>query len=414
MSNPRTSPGRLGEIRFINEATPGATIASPSSFWSSSYKKQHAFDIQAQLKKNSEDDPSMQTHFMVDPVRLLTNKGGSLSWKCFLTGLAQTAADTTPVTSDDLGLLLKTAFGGGETLGTTTTVAAPGTGTGATTPIVVASAAGLTVGGAVCISGECRRIVGISGTNVTLDMDLSTAPPASTLCIAAATYYPKQTGMVDLSDAGHVTLAALFRGYDVDDQWQVRGGFPEIDLVDIGPNKIPKLQVNLHAMDWDLVSGVAVGSVFSEGAAPAQLNSGLYLANQGTVTLTQLHVKAIDIKLGLKPDEIMSPTAQQGILGHAVFGGRTQVNFEAFFRAQLNTDFEAGTKKYGGLQIGRPSTSQGAILISFPQLVIDETPTRGGSGATGSQVKAHADAGPLLSTSDLAGARFAIHRFPHL
>ncbi len=411
MALPRTAPGRLGEIRFFAESTPAATIADPSTYWAGSYKKVRAWDFAEQLKKMAEADPAMQTSPFNDPAPILLGKGGTASFKCHMTGLSPSFASGTATLQDDLGLLLANALGG-EDLNTSGTVGV-NTGVGATTTITctAGTGAGLTAGSAVRIGTEMRRVVSVSGENLTLDQDLTSAPAQSTAIAASASYYLDESALVDLSDSGHDTLAVLFRGYDSEDQWQMRGVWPSIELSDLGSNKGPKLDVTLNPQDWELVTGVAVGAAFTEQNPTAQVNSGLYLNLQNatessrTKTINQIHTKNLTIKLGLKATAYESPTGVQGVVGHMVLDGRTEVEFETNYDSQWNVWFEAGNFFYAGYQLGS------SVLITFPALRIAETPERTGTGMTGIKVKLYADNGPT-TTTELTKSRFAIHRFP--
>lgn len=412
MALPRTAPGRLGEIRFFAEATPGATITTPSTYWAGSYKKVRAWDFAAQLKKLSETDPAMQTSPFIDPAPIMLGKGGSASFKCHLTGLSPSYASGTATLIDDLGLILVNAMGG-EDLNTSGSVGVA-SGVGATAAMITTAgtAAGLTAGSAVRVGTEMRRIVSISSENVTLDMDLTSAPASTTAVAASASYYLDESALVDLSDSGHDTLAVLFRGYDSEDQWQMRGVFPTIELSDLGASKPPKLEVTCNILDWELVSSVAVGAAFTEQNPTAQVNSGLYLNVQSTTessrtkTINAIHTKNLSIKLGLKATPLESPTGQQGVVGHMVLGdSSTELEFETTYDSQWNVWYEAGTPLYAGYQLGT------SVLITFPMLYISETPERAGAGMTSIKVKLKATNGPT-TTTELTRSRVAIHRFP--
>ena len=407
MAAPRTAPVRYGEIRVKKETTAGEAIGTASTYWAASPQQIKAWDVSLGLKKVSEDDPSLALNAYEDRPRILLGKRGTLGFKSFLSGLAATEADTVAVTQDPLGLLLQAAMGG-EQLDTTTTVDGTNTGTGtAAAPLKVVSGAGLTIGGAIRVAGELRRIVNKSGNNLTLDMALTAAPTSGNVA-AAATYFLKEDALVNLSDADHITLAALFRGYDAEDQWQLRGGFPAMELGNLGENKTPHCQWTLHSQAWELVTGVAAPSAFTEGPNPVQVNAGCYVNTVGTETRNYIHVAGIDIKLGLKVDELTSPAAENGVVGHAVFGGRSSVEVEFYYDSEWNVAYEAGTQKYLGYQIGT------AVLISCPALYLDETPERGGSAAATAKAKFHANnagAAPSSAT-ELGRSRISIHRFP--
>lgn len=406
MAIPTTAPGRVGEVRFKKETvgSPAAAISDPATYWAASPKKVRAFDVDVgSLKYESEDDQAIQVNAFGDPAKFLTAKGGAMPFKIYMPGLNQTAADATLVTQDDIGDLLTSALGG-VLHGTSTTVAAA-SGPGATTPLKVASAGTFAIGAALMVNGEARRITAISGTDLTLDQDLSSTPSLGTLVKAASTYFPDQDMLGDLNDAGHQTLAMLFRGYHPEDQYQARGCFPEIEFASLGSGKIAQLEVTPHILGWELVTGVAIGTLATEAAPPAQINSGLYMRPSGTVTPNKVYAKSVDIKLGLKPEPIEAPSGENGVIGHIVTGGRTTLSFEAPYDSEWNIGYEARTVYVAGYQIGT------GVLISLPNLTVDMTPERvGGQSNTGIKVSMHAD-WVSGGTTDLARARFAIHRF---
>jgi hypothetical protein len=402
---PVTAPARVGEIRFKQETTANEAIATPSTYWAATPKKVKAWDVKDALTRIAEDDPSMVLRSLEDRQRLLLAKEGTLGWRCWLTGLTA----STPA-QDDLGLALKGALGGESLGGASTTVDAANTGAGATAPLKVTSATGMVAGSALKIVStsrtELRRIVSISGTDITLDHDLAAVYTSGTI-YQAATYYPDPDALENLNDSGHITFAVLWRGAHSEEQKQARGCFLGVELADLGVNRRPKLDFTAYPQDWDYVSSVAALSAWTEASSPNQVNSGLYIQNQGTATNNVIHTMALDVKLGLPVERIMSPVGENGVMGHTAFGGRTSLEFETFFDVSDWFDkFEAGTKLLAGYQIGND------VLISFPQLSIDEAPEPVGAGAEVRRVKVkmHADEGPV-TTTDLTRARFAIHRF---
>lgn len=407
MAAPSTSPARVGEVRFIKETvgSANAAIATPSTFWAASPKKVKAWDIKSGNTRDAEDDPSMVLHAMEDRQRLLLAKKAAMGFKCWFTGLTP----TTPA-QDDLGLLLAGALGG-ESLGpASTTITGANAGAGATAPLAVTLGTGILAGQAIKVVSatrtEIRRVVSVAANNITLDQDLAGVYTSGTV-LASATYYPLTGPLTDLNDAGHFTFATLFRGANAAEQLQSRGVFFGIEIADVGVNKRPKFDVSCQGQDWDYVSGVAALSPFTEPAAPNQVNNGLYLNAQGTVTNNIVPVSEIDIKLGMTVEPQMSPNGENGVIGHLAFGFRTTIEFTTYFAVSTWGDaFEAGTKFVGGYVLGNNG------LISFPQLTIDEYPEAVGAGAQprGVKVKMHADNGPVV-TNDLTLAKFALHRF---
>lgn len=402
---PSTVPARQGEVRFKQETVADEAIAVPATTWAASPKKLKAWDIKSGNTRDAEDDPSLVLHALEDRPRLLLAKKAMMGFKCWLTGLTP----TTPA-QDDLGLLLKGALGG-ESLGpASTTIDVTNTGAGATVALKLTTAAGMSAGQAIKVVSasrtELRRIASISGVNVTLDQDLAAVYTSGTV-YGSATYYPNSAPLYDLNDAGHFTFATLFRGAHAAEQLQSRGVFFGIELADVGGNKRPKLDVSCNGQDWDYVSGIAALAAFTEPAAPNQVNNGLYLNAQGTVTNNIVPVSEIDIKLGMTVEPQMSPNGENGVIGHLVIGFRTTIEFTTYFAVSTWGDaYEAGTKFVGGYVMGNN------CLISLPQLTIDEYPEAVGAGnqPRGVKVKMHADNGPVI-TSDLTLAKFALHRF---
>lgn len=398
-----TAPSRTGEVIFKAETTANAEIASAATYWADAPKALRAWDADVtQLKYTSERDPSLQPRAFAHPANLLLTKGGTFPFKTHLHGLNAAGAAGTAVEQDNLGLLLKTALGG-ENLGTTRAV---NTGSSTTTTVLVAATTGLVVGGAVMINGEARIIKTVdANTSIVLDMALSAAPNPGDLIKAAATYYIDESALVDLADSDHDTLAVLFRGYHSEDQWQMRGAFPQIELANLGPGKSPHLQVTMHPQDWELVTGVAAGTAPTERAPAVQKGGGFYYGTVGATTKNVPTVKSIDIKLGLTPEPVPSPDGSQGVVGHIVLGGDTTLDVEFLYDADYNIAYEAKTNKFAGYQMGL------GVMISFPSLYIDDTPERTAEGATGAKVRFHATEN-ATTTTDLLASRFAIHRFP--
>lgn len=417
MASPRTAAARRGEIRFKQESTAGEAIANPTTYWAASPKKVKAWDAVPNIGQKSEANPSLALHPLEHLPNIMLQKVPSLGFKAHLAGLDQTATNSVAVTQDDLGLLLK-AWLGGQTLGTTTTVDGANTGAGATAALKVTSAAGLSVGQMIYVvaTGEARVIVAKATNDLTLDMDLSSAP-TSGLVVAAETTYPDSAILADMSHASRIYLAALFRGDDVEDQHQFRGCCVGAELSNIGPSKPAMLDVTMYPLDAEMLSSAAVaaGTPFAAPIPAPQIGaaSGLYLTSVGTTRVVE-HTRSIDIKLGIKPEPYESPAGVQGVAGHAAFGGQTTIEFEAPYDQRWSDFYTAVTPLIAGYLIGTCTTKAGAVGISFGRTYIDDYPERvGGQSYTGAKVKMHADL-RAVTTNDLTQARFAIHRFPHL
>lgn len=402
---PVTATSRQGEFRFKQETVANEAIATPSTFWAASPKKIKVWGVKPPMGYDVEDDPSLVLHSHEDRARLLLAKNPAQEFMCWLTGLSAAAP-----AQDDLGLLLKGALGGESVGPAATAVDATNAGTGATSNLKVTTTAGVTVGQACKIVTANQTFLRVikaipSGTTLTLDQDLDAVYTSGTVYFSL-TNFPNPAPLYDLNDAGHLTFATLWRAAHSEEQIQARGVFFGIELADIGAKKRAKLAVKAPGQDYDYVSGVAVGTSFSEPQAPVQVKNGLYINPQGTVTLNNIHTSDIDIKLGLELLALPSPHGENGVHGHLVLGGRTTLEFTTYFDVDWFNWFESRQAFYAGYQIGH------SALISFPQLTIDEAPEPVGEGANprGVRVKMHADIGPLTS-SELTKARFALHRF---
>jgi hypothetical protein len=406
MAAPTTAAARVGEVRFRLESTPGAAIADPATYFSTSPSVVRAYDCAPEsLDYLNEENPALQPSAFAMPNKLLLTKAGTFPFKIKLPGLNQAAVSGTPVTQDPIGLLLKCAFGG-ESLGTSRAVgAASGTGTVAS-PLVVNIATGLNVGDAIMIDGEARRIVSVSGTNLVLDQALSAAPALSTLIKAAANYYIDESALTNLADADHDTLAVLWRGAHADDQMVMRGCWVTVEPENLTPGQVPTLSVVMHPTGWEQVTGVAVGTVATEAAPPVQKDSGLYLNEAGTESLNRPHVRSFNIKLGMAPVACPSPQAENGVEGHVCVGGAATVDFEAYYDGDWFDKFTDLQSCVGGYQIGE------GILFSFPNLRPTAWPKRvGGQATVGAAVSFHADNGSL--STDAGKSRISIHRFAY-
>lgn len=410
----RSAPSRVGEVRFKLETVAGEAIGTASTFWAASPKLRYAWDVSAKLNTAMMDDPSLRMRAFEDPKRIALAKECGISFKTMLDGLAsQTAADTVAITSDDLGGLLKGAFGG-QSLGTSHSVDPTNTGLGSTAPLKLVAATGLAIGDALYVvtTNEMRRIVNVSGVNVTLDMNLS-AIPTTGLAVACDTSYLDQDSLCDMSNGGHLTFAGLFRGYDAEDQFQIRGGFPSVELGDIGAKKAAHLAIDLHGIGGEFVTGVAVGTRFTQATVPPQKGGGLYLTTIGT-TRRYIETSSIDIKLGIKAEAYESPTGEEGIANHGTFSGRTTVEFETLMDTEWWIAQEAGTEYFAGYHT-RCATGVGGWGLSFGRLILTDPPERVGGGATFTRVKCkfHADEAAAGAT-DLALSRVSLHRYPKL
>lgn len=418
MAAPRTSPHRLGEVKLRAETTAGESIADPVTYWANASAKQYkAWELDiSNLKKGSEVDPAMQTTPFAAPPNILNVKAPcSISWMQRLIGLG----NSTPA-QDNLGLLLVTALGGESLGGAATTVDPANTGAGATVALKVVSAANIVAGQAILvqISGEwyARKVVSKSSNDLTLDQDLPSVPSSGATVRESATYYYDRSALTDLSDSGHDTFAVLARFYDSEDRWQMRGGTPQLELVDLGmPGTFPKLKVTMHGMDFDepdyssssALANVAVGASFSETNPTAQRNSGLYCDPAGTVVVNPRHTKSVSVRLGLVPQPQVSPSGQQGVIGHYFDGARVELEFELLnYDDEWRARYYTQTAHYAGLQLGA------GLLLTFGQLYIDEMPERIGSAGspTGVRVKMHSDLGSVV-TNELTESPLAIHRF---
>lgn len=399
----RSAAARIGEVKFKQETVAGEAIGTASTYWAATPYQIRAHDIDISgLKTGSLPDPSVQSDAFADPINLLVAKTQVVKFKALLTKLAA----TTPA-QDPLGRLLTAAMGAQSLGPALTTVDATNTGAGATAPLKVTSTASFAAGQAIKTNGYLRRIVSISSPNLTLDHDLPAVYTSGNVQ-GSQTNYLSQLPIIDIGDAGHISHAFLFRGLDAADQWQMRGGFPEIELLDLGKKDgPPKVGVTLMGLDWEKVASVAVGAAFTEPNPASQVGTGWYYNQTGTVTNNTIPARNFAVKLGLKVEALESPLGAQGIQGYAVNVGRTEVEFEVLpdQAAALHTAWAAQTLYVGcGLQLGAD------VLISFPQLVIDEEPSRVGGGSLYWKIKMHANNGPT-TTNELTKSRVAIHRF---
>lgn len=399
-----TAPGRQGELRFRQETVAGEAIAAPSTYWVAGLcQRLRSWDWDfSDLKYNSIADPSVQSRYLRNPARIMTAKGGSVKCKAFLTALNQTAATGVTVTQDSLGLLLQAAWGG-QQRGVSRAITAGST----TTVINVANTNGLVVGLGVLINGEARRITVVTtNTSITLDMALTSAPGASDLIKAALTVYPDPDYLADIGDAGRISLACLLRGSG-EDQYQLRGVYPQVEIESVKPGGEVTLAITLHCMDWEIVTGTTADIAPTEGTVAIARAGGLYWQTLETTTKNTVHTKDIAVKLGMSPQPIESPVATQGVAGFVVVGGEpTTVETTVMYDDDWHDWYEAQTAKYAGLQFST------AALLSLPCCYQDQTPVREADGPTGGKIAFHANEATGSGSTDLEYARFALHRLP--
>jgi len=413
MAVPTTTIAGRGEMIFKQETTACAAIADPTTYWAATPKPLRAWDVDLSgLKYKSEKDPALRPFAWMRSAQIMMAKEQAIKAKCWLHGLNQTGAYGTAVTQDNFGMMLLSAMGG-ESLGTTRYCAAGSS----PTVVKVDSATGLSAGQAVYINHEARQILSISGVDLTLDMALSASPSASDLCYASATYYLEADHLSNLADANHTTLACLYRGYAATDQWQMRGVVPEIELSDIAPGKPATVELNLLGQDWENVTGPSWGVAPTEAPPPVQVSStaGLYYQTVGVTTKNFVHCRSLAIKLNQKRVALESPSGNQGIIGHACFGDAyPSIEWEDAFSVDYETAYEAQTNKFFGYQLGKSTTSLGAVLITGQCLYLEDSPHA--SSKNGERVVK-----PKFFASRHATAAYdpirspiAIHRFPKL
>ena len=203
------------------------------------------------VKVQEFDDAIQANHLGLTTAQYPTVKGGSFTFRTMIhTGTKAfdgTGGDSNP-TSCYAQKLLESYFGVAASAAFTGTTVAAASGAGNTAPLKVASASNLAVGMAIFVgavdgsAGEVRFITTISGTDITLDQDLSAANYVENSIVYGAFNfsptlgaYAKQLYLSHIMD-GHADLLVRFavgrRDHDlVDDQGFV-GGWHELEKVE--------------------------------------------------------------------------------------------------------------------------------------------------------------------------------------
>lgn len=277
-------------------------------------------------------------------------KRPSIGWEMNLPVMGGAAGDgvASKAKADAVALrAMYLALGGIDEANVGTTVSAGSS----VTDFTVASAAGLTKGGAygwVNSAGrmEAREVGALSGSDVTARIAHSAGPGAGVI-YGATTVYPTedQQASWQVKHYGvHTTDRKLFRGLQVDSMAMA------FDFEDLA-----RLTVQLSGADWDLSS--AASSAFNTGIIPlgslsnfqeiAAYDSEVIATPVATSTRTVLDVAAFGFNFAIAYINAPSPSGTNGILRKR--RNRTPPSFEitwnvyaeteAWYTAAQNRDF---------------------------------------------------------------------------
>lgn len=246
--------------------------------------------------------------------------------------------DTDP-TDTYLKELIDNFMGGVPTTLTGTTIAAPGTAAGRTAPIVVTSAAGMAVGMGLLIgavggsAAEIRFIEGISGTNITLDQDLSAANRVTGSVIYGAFNWSPELNTYSEYIAFNVERDGNSRMY-----WPSR--VTEMDLAKVAAKDGVRMRFGFLSDNW--TDGVTPSATPTDSfrANTALIGVGSPFSwNRSTVVVTEFNCK-----LGIKHEEQQASSGDRGRQGFESTEFMGEGSFtEYFLNSRFTSDYKSAT-----------------------------------------------------------------------
>lgn len=351
------------------------------------------------------DNPEIRPTVASETPIILGNKNGSkVTWSEFMKSTGVAAGNATrAVASKRINWLLKHCFGG-VNYQTGTTVGVGST----TTNIVVASSAGLVVGGGVMINGEARVVATIAdATHFTPDVAFNTAPSNTDVVYAAATYSFDETAAVS-------TFAAELLGAQ-DGYMRALGCAADLKFADLGPNQHPKFVFEAIATDWitfATASAITASTTvtFDNTASPVTMGSagGLFLTAASGTTRTLINCSALAIDPGIKIEAIPSISGTQGVQAFARTESAPTVSLTLNpYSNDWVTGFSARTAYKLILQIG--STAGNTVMIECSNLYL-EVPEEGAvANQVAMNLKFRARGGRPSTASRVARAAIRVH-----
>src|SRR3990172_1367508 len=209
--------------------------------------------LKLELMNPLETPGILQPHLDGYPSKVFMPKSAKAGFACNLAGQNRSVTGANSTTPND-SIPLIVVFGA-ESRGAGTTINDAGA---TTTVFIVASASGLSQGGAIALATgtggamECREIKTISSNTVTLKLALSSAPANGSQVYGCWTYY---LAAIDGGTAVSVQLAC--EGQDDNDRWLLKGGqIASAPKLDVAPGTIPKLTWDFLFADWKYADGV--------------------------------------------------------------------------------------------------------------------------------------------------------------
>lgn len=380
------------------------------------------------MERPYETPKLLQQHIDGYPAKVPMPRRGRFDFSMNLRGTAArgTAALLAADTAAGGGALFGTAFGAAN-YGTGTTIA---TSNSTLTVLNITSGAGMVEGGAIAIATgaggalECREIKTVTGSVITLKLELSSIPLVGMPVYAAATY-----SLGNLDGSTVVYLQSLIEGYDALDRWLLKGGqLAAPPKFNIQPGTIPTVDWSFMFADHAQADGVetvmnpsgtALGDQnYPNTAINAVMDSELRVAPHAASTLpnTLVHAAEINIVPNIAYEPHTTPAGVNNIKqwvrsrpnGPAVTGDFLLPYETNIWRQARNDETPMGLY----YQIGS-SVVGGGFMISVPHIVIDNFQRETVGGLAGQRVSFYARLDQTTSgnLSALAKSVLRLHMF---
>lgn len=376
--------------------------------------------VQLQLLEPTESPGFAQQYIDAYPIEVHMPKRARLSFEIPLTGLGL-ASGTRGESA--LSRLLFVAMGG-QTLGSSTTVASTST----TTVVNFTSASLFEPGDAVAFATgaggklEMREILSKATNAVTLKHALSNAPAnGSTIYAAAANF---------LGTSLNPSLQVIYEGLEQDDRWLLLGGQiaspPKFTLAN---GQIPRVGFEFEFAQWFYANGTnTVANLTSSALAAATYvynnpvvikDSEFRITTVGTQSISNTLIDASSYEF--TPALAYTPHLAPGGTNNIIQWIRTRTvpvitgSFTYPYEDQTFWTVKAAdTRKAMFFQIGTSPTAStgGGVLISAPTIQITDVQRVDIDGVAGQQVswKGTVD-GATSGSNDYEKSAFRIHQF---
>lgn len=235
-----------------------------------------------------------------------------------------------------------------------TTVAAPGTAQGKTAPMIFTAVTGLAVMDLIRVGGELACVMAISGSNVTLDHDVTTFS-AGTVIYGAFTCLPTM--------GEYTTYLGINIERDGDARLYQPSRITEMEISKVSAKEGCRMKFGFQSADWS--PGFTPNAIPTDSfrANPAMVGIG----SPALVNFIQTAMTEFSFKFGIKHEEAPATSGLNGRQAYAATdladcsGGFT----EYYADSRFTTDFQSGGNFPLLFDIANPTGNIGKARASY-------------------------------------------------